>query len=237
MEELEKEITDPVIRAIVLMAKATCASQMGNLVLAENAAFAIDIEALSPELRNYAKLIRGSISTLTGQSERAESLFLTIISSKEAYAEQQPDALYEAFARLGISYSKRSRFATALDLLQKASILMPDGDLRDVIGISLGYCLQGLGRFDEAKECLKDVLDNGSGEMNADAYYRLGAVQLQAGECEAAIDSLQRALSSLPHDGSIESDISAALREAKEQQNLDPADRPPTNIRAKPHVQ
>jgi len=237
MEEREKEVTDPVGQAILLTAKSTCAAQMGNLALAEKAAFAIDMEPLSPEMRNYVNLTRASISHSLGRLEQAESLFSAILASKEAHAEQQPGALCEAFARLGMLYGHKKRFAAALDLLQRASILMPDGDLRGDIGVWLGYCLQGLGRLDEAKECLRYVLDNGSGEMNAHAYYRLGAVQLQAGECEAAIDSFGHALRSLPHGGIAESDILAALQEAKEQQNLDPVDRPPSNSRAKPPIQ
>jgi tetratricopeptide (TPR) repeat protein len=218
MKEREKEATNPEVRAVVLLAKATCALQIGNLALAEEAASAIDMQPLSPEMRNYVSLVRADISSSTGQSERAESLYSAIIASKEARTEQQPDALYEAFARLGFLYAHKNRFAAALDLLQKASILMPNGDLRDDIGIWLGYCLQALNRLDKAKECLRDVLDHGSGEMIVDAYYRLGAVQLQTGDYDDAIDSFQRALSSLPHGRTKQADILAALSEAEEEQ-------------------
>lgn len=182
-------------------------------------------------------LARANISSLTGQSERAESLFLAIIASKEAYTEPEPDALYEAFAKLGISCVSWNRFTAAVDLLQKASILMPNGYLREYIALDLGYSLQTLKRFDEAKECLRDALENGPGELKSEVYYRLGSVQSQAGEYEAAIESFQRALSSLPHGRITKSDILAALQEVKEEQNINPADRPGASIRAKTQTQ
>lgn len=237
MEEHERRTTDPVVWAIVLMAKATCSAQMGDFASAEKAAFAIDIEPLSFEMRNYVNLTRANTARSTGQLDLAESLFRAILVSKEAHPEPPPDALYEALARLGFLYADKNKFAPALDLLQRASILMPDGDLRDDIGIDLGYCLQALGRMDEAEEVLKAVLENGSGELTADAYYRLGAVQLQAGDCDAAIKSLQHALDSLPHGRPTKSDILAALQEAKDEQNMDPADRPSAKKRPKPPVQ
>jgi tetratricopeptide (TPR) repeat protein len=233
MEEREKEVTDPVARAILLTAKATCASQMGDLALAESAAFAIDTEPLSGGMRNYVYLTQGSIASVTGQPERAELLFSAILASKEVHEEHQRDVLYEAFGRLGSLYADKNRFTAALDLLQKASILMPDGDSRDNFDLYLAYCLQALGRLDEAKECLKDVLENGSGEMKADTYYRLGAVQLQAGEYDLAMDSLHRALDSQPDRETLRSDILSALQEVKDEQNMDPADRPPSTRRPK----
>lgn len=237
MEEREQETTDPEFRAIVLMAKATCSAQMGDFASAENAAFAIDMGPLSPEMRNYVKLTKASISRLTGQLERGEVLFREILASEEAHSEEQRDVLYEASARLGIAYAHKNRFAAALDLLQQASILMPDGDLHDDIGLYLGYCLQALGRLDEAEEILKPLLENGLRELAADIYYRLGAVQLQARDCDAAIDSFQRALGSLTGDEALRADIVAGLRKAKEQQSIDPADRPPTGKRPRPRVQ
>jgi tetratricopeptide (TPR) repeat protein len=237
MEMRERETTDLDARAIVLTAKSNCAAHLGNLRLAENSAFAIDIETVSPEIRNYVYLTQGCIAGLTGQTERAESLFAAIIASKEAHAEPEPRALYEALGRLGSLYAHKNRFPTALDLLQKASILMPNGDLRDNFDLHTAYCLQALGRLDEAKECLNNVLENGSGELRADAYYRLGAVQLQAGEYEAAIDSFHRALDNLSHGKIAKSDILTALGEAEDERNMDPADRQLSEKRPKPPAQ
>jgi tetratricopeptide (TPR) repeat protein len=124
-----------------------------------------------------------------------------------------------------------------LPLLEKASLLSPDGFLRDDIDIDLSYCLQAVGRLDEAKGYIKSISDREPEKIIVDAYYRLGSVQFQAEEYEAAIDSLQRALSHLPHGKIAESDILTALREAKEQQSMNPIDRPPTKSPPKPQVQ
>lgn len=237
MDKHLSEIKDPVMRAIALMAKSTCAAQMNALALAEDAAFAIDIEPLSPEMRDYVNLVRADVLSLTGESKRAELLFLTILVSKEPFAEEKRDVLYQASAKLGILYVTWNRYSEALSLLEKASLLMPEGDLRGYIDIDLAVCLQALGRVEEAKERLKGMIDRRPEEMMVDVYYRLGAVQLQAGEYEPAIDSFQHALNNLPHGKTLESDILTALREAKEQQNMCPADKPPANRRPKPQIQ
>lgn len=237
MEQLEKEVTDPDTRTIVLTAKSTCAAQMGDWATAESAISKVDLVPLSPEMRNCTNMVRGSVAHHLGQLERAESLFSGILASKEAHAEQQREILYEATARLGMLYSNQNRFRSALDLLQRAELMVPNGDLRESIGIYLGYCLQAFGRLAEAEQHLKQVLENGSGELKVDAWYRLGAVQLQAGDCEAAINSFQSALDSLPNGGISESDILLALQEARDEQNTDPADRPSAKKHAKPRVQ
>jgi tetratricopeptide (TPR) repeat protein len=237
MDEHVKETINPVVRAIALMAKCTCAAQMNDLALAENAAFAIDMEPLSPEMRNYVNLVRADVLSLIGESKEAESLFFTILTSKEQYSEQMRDVLYQASAKLGILYVTWKRYSQALTLLEKASLLMPDGYLRDYVDIDLAYCLQSLGRADEAKGCLKSIIDRGPEEFIVDAYYRLGAIQLQTGECEAAIDSFQSALNNLPRGKIAESDILTALREAKEQQSIDAFDRTLVNTRNKPRTQ
>lgn len=236
MDERLKESTDPGERAVALMAKSTCARHLKDFGLAETAAFAIDMEPLSPELRDYANLVRADILSATGQSTRAESLFLSILRREDAFTERRRDVLCKALAKLGFLYVTWNRYAAAVPLLEKASLLGADGFLRDDIDIDLAYCLQALGRLDEAKAFLKSILDREPQGIIVDAYYWLGAVQLQAEEYEAAIDSLQHALNHLPHGKVAESDILAALREIKELQNMNPIDRPPINSQPKPRV-
>lgn len=237
IEEHQRNISDPVALAILLIAKSTCAADLGDFATAENAAFAIDVEPLTLEMRNYVNLTKANVAESVGKLELAESLYCAIIASKETHAEQQPDALYEALARLGFLYANRNRFVAALNLLQKADLLIQNGDLHDSVGIYIGYCLQALNRLDEATECLQEVLHKGSGELIADAYYRLGAVQLQTGDCESAIESFQGAQNSLPHGNIAKSEILAALQECKKQMSINSSDMPCRKSRPKPRVQ
>lgn len=236
MDERLKESTDPEERAVALMAKSTCARHLKDFDMAETAAFAIDMEHVSAETRDYANLVSADILSATGQSKRAESLLLSILRREDVFTEQRRDVLCKAFAELGFLYVTSKRYAAALPLLEKASLLGADGFLRDDIDIDVACCLQALGRLDEAKKHLKSMLDREPQGIIVDAYYRLGAVQLQAEEYEAAIDSLQRALNHLPHGKVAESDILAALREIKELQNMNPLDRPPSNSQPRPRV-
>lgn len=236
MDERLKESTDPEERAVALMAKSTCARYLKDFGLAESAAFAIDMEPLSPETRDYANLVRADILSATDESKRAEALFLSILSREDAFTERRRDVLCRALAKLGFLYATWNRYAAALPLLEKASLLGADGFLRDDLDIDLAYCLQALGRLDEAKEYLKSIIDREPQGIIVDAYYWLGAVQLQAEDYQAAIDSLQRALSHHPHGKVAESDVLTLLRDAKEQQSMNPIDRPPSNSQPKPRV-
>jgi len=220
MDRYERETIDPTVRSILLTAKATCALQLNDLSTAEDAVSGIDIEPLTSAMRNYVYLTRGAVAQKSGQLDLAVSLFSTIIDSKEAYEPAHRDVLYEGFARLAFLYAQKNQFAAAFDLLERATIISPEGDLRDDIDIYRGYCLQALGRLQAAEQRLKHVLDTGSRELKADAYYRLGAVLLQAGNHKAAIDNFQRALSSLPYGRIARSEILAALIEAKDEQSI-----------------
>lgn len=164
-------------------------------------------------------------------------MFLAILESKETFTEDRRDLLYQASAKLGILYVTWERYAEALVLLEKASLLDPEGYLRAYIGVDLAYCLHTFGRLQEAEQHLKDVLRNESDDLKADVYYLLGEVQLQTGNCDAAIDSFQNALKHLPYGKIAESDILTALQEAKEQQHMNRIDRPHTSSRPKPRVQ
>lgn len=237
LERHEKEANDFEYRAIVLIAKSNCAMHLGDWVMAENAINAIDITPLQLEIKNCVYLSRAAVAHHLGQLEKAESLFLSILASDETKEEPPSRIVYEAAARLGMLYSHQNKFRTSMDLLQKAEFMIPDGDFRDDIGIYQGYCLQGLGRLDEAEQTVRNVLENGSGDLKSSAYYRLGAIQLQKGDCDAAIESLQSALDSLPHGRIAESDIMAALEEAKDELRHNPIDRPRSRSRNKPRVQ
>jgi hypothetical protein len=101
MDERLKESTDPEERAVALMAKSTCARHLKDFGLAEASAFAIDMESLSAGMRDYANLVRADILSATGQSKRAESLFLSILGREDAFTEHRRDVLCKAFAKLG----------------------------------------------------------------------------------------------------------------------------------------
>src|ERR1700739_2745836 len=107
MDERLKESTNPEERAVALMAKRTCARYLKDFGLAETAAFAIDMEPLSSETRDYANLVRADVLSATGQSKRAESLFLSILGREDAFTEQRRDVLCKAFAKLGFIYVTR----------------------------------------------------------------------------------------------------------------------------------
>jgi tetratricopeptide (TPR) repeat protein len=181
MDQYEKETADPVVRAVLLTAKATCALQVGDIAVADSAVAKIDTASLTAAMRNYVNLTKATIAHQAGRLDEADRLLSASLASVDLYEAEQRDVLYEALARRGFVQADMNQFGIALDLLRRASAISDQGELCDNIGLYQGYCLQALGRLDEAKERLGKVLKNGSGNLDADAYYRLGAVELQYG--------------------------------------------------------
>ena len=215
MDQHEKETSEPTVVAVLLMAKASAALHLGNQDAADEALSRIDCASLTGAMQNYVNILKATAAHRGGRLAEADMLLSLILSSKEVNSEEQRDVLYEALAQKGFVQADLNHFSVALDLLEMASALASAGDLSENIYISQGYCLQGMGRLDEAEGCLIRALKVGPGKLKADAYYRLGAVELQRENFAEAKSNFQSALSSLPGEGVRREDVLSALREAE----------------------
>jgi len=217
MAKYEEETSDPEVMAVILMAKANSAFHLRDLVLADEALSGIDLDLLMPGMQNYVNLIKSTAAHLGGRLAEADKLLNLILASKEIHAEEQRDALYEALALKGFVQADLGQFNTALDLLEMALSIVGAEDLSENlsenIAVHKGYCLQALGRLDEAEVCLADLLKLDSLRMKADAYYRLGAIKLQMEEFAAAKMNFQNALANLSTGGLRREDILSAMSE------------------------
>jgi tetratricopeptide (TPR) repeat protein len=217
MDKHAKQTVDPLVRAVLLTAKATCALQLGDIPVADSAASAIDTTKLTAAMKNYVDLTKATVAHEAGRLDEADQHLSAILASESLSDDEQRDVLYEALARRGFVQADKKQFGNALDLLQQATAIFGQGELRDNIGLYRGYCLQALGQLNEARESLKAVLQVGTGSLDADAYYRLGAVEMQDGDLSAAVSDFQLALTSLPRGRITRANILAAIGEAEKQ--------------------
>lgn len=215
LNQYESETIDPAVRTILLIGKATCAMQLGDLAAAQAAALGIDPNALDPEARNYARLVAGSVALRVGQFNKADSSYSEILADKAANEGESSDILCEATAGKAFAQARLHHYADALSLMDLASKLHPEKDLQNDIGIYRALCLQGQGRLDEAEQAVRDVLADSSGVSDADAWFRLGGILYQRGNYRAAIDSFQHALAQARKTGVSRPTILKALKEAE----------------------
>lgn len=215
MDQLEGETSDPIVRAVLLATKATSALITHNQVAADEALSRIDMALLTGAMQNYVTLTKASAAHMGGRLAEADRLLSMVLASEEIHDEEQRDNLYEALAQKGFVQADLNQFDVALNFLEMASALASTGEVLENIYISRAYCLQALGRLNEAEECLRRALETKPGKLRADAYYRLGAVQLQREEFALARSSFRNALRSLPGGGIQREDILSALGEAE----------------------
>jgi tetratricopeptide (TPR) repeat protein len=238
MDHYERETTDPIVKAVLLTAKATCALEIGDIEASRQAVSLIDTASLTIPMRNYVNLTKATVAHEGGQSERAAALLAESLATGEIYSDEQREVLYEALARMGFIQADMNQFDAALGLLSRASAMFDRGDLQENIGLYRAYCLQALGRLQEAEECLQSVLRDGSGEFNANVYYRLGAIHLQQGHFVSSIADFQNALTHRPRGRIRRSDILAALSEAESARRVfDNIDDSSARSRGKPGIQ
>lgn len=193
MERYERESTDKTTRAILLTAKSTCNMLLGNIDSAKEDISRIDTASLSPGEVIYIDLVRANILQDEGKLDEAERVLSAILNINDTYEEQNRELLYETLARKGFILSDRNQFDIALKFLNRSLEVVDNGNLHANILIYCGYCLQALGRLDEAERSLKRSLDEGSGDLASDAFYRLGAVYLQRHDFHRAINAFRNA--------------------------------------------
>jgi tetratricopeptide (TPR) repeat protein len=218
IDQHEKETSDPVVRAILLIAKAKSALHLQNIALADESLSRVEVASLTGSMQNYVNLTKATTAHMGGRLAEADRLASMILASQEIHNEEQRDVLYEALAQKGFVQADLNQFGVALELLDMASTVVgAEGlseNLSENIAIYEAYCLQALGRLDEAEECLRHVLSR-PGNLRADAYYRLGAIELQKEEFAAAKFDFQNALNKLSGGRLRREDVLSALREAE----------------------
>lgn len=123
MDQYDRETEDPVVRAVLLTAKATCALQVGDISLADSAVSKIDTASLTAGMRNYVNLTKATIAHQAGRLDEAARFLSVSLASRDLYDDEQRDVLYEVLARSGFVQADMNQFGIALDLLRRASTI------------------------------------------------------------------------------------------------------------------
>ena len=216
MDQYDKETSDPIVKAILLTARATSSLNTDSTAEADEALARIDMASLTAGMQNYVNLVKAATAHQAGRLIEADRLLSAVLASPEIQDEELRDCRHEALARKGFVQADLNQFSAALDLLEMASALVRDSEWSENIDIYEGYCLQALGRLHEAEEILRRSLDRRPGDLKADAYYRLGAIELQKEEFAQAKTNFQNALKNMPCGRMRLEDIFSALRDAEE---------------------
>jgi tetratricopeptide (TPR) repeat protein len=214
MELYAREEKDASARTIFLTAQATCAMQMGDLPTAEAAIAKIDRSSLTPAERIYVHQVLASILQEQGRLLEADAILSSSLQEPELRREEHREAFHEMLARRGFILAHLNQCDTALRFFDDSLAVQEQGDLIERIRLYQGYCLQAVGRLEEAEKYLRMDVGKGSQDLAADIFYRLGAVLLQKGDYDAAIASFKDAERSLPRGQISLSDILMALSEA-----------------------
>jgi tetratricopeptide (TPR) repeat protein len=180
MDVYAKGERDPAVRLGIFMAKATCALQLGDYSIARRALSEINRNNLSETEAIYFDLILVTLLQEEGNLSEARRILTSNLARQELLRSEHREAFCEFLARMGFVLADLGDFEVSMGFLKQSLDLMKnDNSLRDTVLIYLGYCLQSKGCVDDARERFIQVLNEGTGEVVADAYYRLGGVYLQ----------------------------------------------------------
>jgi tetratricopeptide (TPR) repeat protein len=210
---LEREDKHPNLRVILAITKASCALALGDLSLAKNAISRLQALSLSPVEEIYRNLVVATIMHEDGKTAEADAVLSINLARKDLYNSEYREALYETLARKGFACADLNRFDTALGFLDQSLGTLPNGEFHDNILLYQGYCLQALGKLDQAEKSLERGIAEGSGDLAADIFYRLGAVRFQKHNYKAAIEAFTNAERNVPHGRVGLGDILSALSE------------------------
>jgi tetratricopeptide (TPR) repeat protein len=200
MDMYAKRERDPEVRLGIFMAKATCALQLGDHVAARKALDAVDRNSLSETKGIYFDLILVTLLQEEGNLSEARKILAHNLARQDLLRSEHRDALCEFLARMGFVLADLGDFEVSMKFLnQSLGLMKNDDDLHDTVLIYLGYCLQSKGCLDDAREYFVRVLNEGTGDVVADAYYRLGGVYLQQHNYDLAIAMFKEAENRLPN--------------------------------------
>jgi tetratricopeptide (TPR) repeat protein len=214
MARYEATETDPRIRNILLAAKASCAHELGDVELARQAFSYIAQDILTSAELLYVDLLHARLLLEEGHLTDADRIVTAVLSTDGINLDENSDELYVALATKAFVLAHMNEFEDAISFLDRASLILPEDDLKESIFLYRGYCQQALGRLDEAEVSLKRALNECSGKNRSDTFYRLGAVYLQKGETDAAIEAFYKSAQSLTRGRMTMCDIFMGLSQA-----------------------
>lgn len=138
----------------------------------------------------------GQISMALGESDAAER-YLTegYAIAQKVYDPEHPD-LAQCLASLGHYYERRGRYQDALPYFERAFAILnkkePDSVLTATMMSSLGACLTGLKRYDEAEDLLRRSIAQKEARLGPE-HPRLGTLITDLGICLVHQDRLSDA--------------------------------------------
>ena len=119
-------------------------------------------------------------------------LFATTVALAEAFLQENPSSV-RAWLDLGHALTCLCRYDDAIAAYQKAIGLAEDaGQNPDGIHSELGQLHRQQGDFDSAAECFQNQID--ANPDDAAGYLMKATLQLQSGQPDQAIETLNRAL-------------------------------------------
>ncbi len=180
----------------VLMDASRLAMQLGEPLQA--AQYARTLIKNFPGSRHYsqARLAYGDANEMAGSYEDARTLYLRV-----ARAERDNKVGAEAFLRLGrLAYAQRS-YADAAMQLETRLGTATTSEGNDKVYLLLAQCYRKLGRFEDARHALNDLLSFYPKSPEAPmALVELSQVQDDMGDGEAALATANRAAVTYPDD-------------------------------------
>ena len=225
MARYEATETDFRIRNILFTAKASCALELGDIELARQAFSHISQDILTSTELLYVDLLHAGLLLEEGHLTDADRIVSALLSTEGINLDEHSDELYVALATKAIALAHMNKFEDAISFLDRASLILPEDDLKESIFLYRGYCQQALGRLDEAEVSLKKALNECSGKVLSDTLYRLGAVYLQKGETDAAIEAFSKSAQNLARGRMAMHDIFVGLSKAyKDKGDIDLAE-------------
>ncbi len=213
IDQLLQDAKDSTLVVILLTAKASCAMQIGDMETALNISAQIDVSSVTSDIRDYALLTKATVAQESGRPELALALLSDMLNEGNEIADGGREVMYEALARKGFALATLKDFKSALGFLQRAATVDPIGEYRDNIDLYAAYCLQALGKLASAEKHVEELLSRKPPNLEADAYYRLGAIYLQSGALGSAMTAFNCALEHLPGKSVTHVDIINALAE------------------------
>jgi tetratricopeptide (TPR) repeat protein len=140
-------------------------------------------------------MMKSSDKAILGDTPEAIAAYINVIGEKGHYERAEevlrqalvtyPDESY-LWNRLAVAQSELGKIDEAIESLTKA-IELGHEESR----ITRGVCLETVGRFAEAEDDYRSVLERSPD--NVDALVNLGTMQLSAGDNQSALDALTRA--------------------------------------------
>lgn len=213
-QDMLSRVQDEEMRMRLLFDVICCSTRLGLDETTESALRELENLPQSAKSKFLMAIVQAASQLERGQALEALNLIDRNLASPFAERDDFKKWKYDLLVYRGKALTRLARCEEALESLERAHSICPEGEKEVAILIARVNCLESLDRFDEAFNTASLVLNRGDEDMKALALQYMAECRLGQGRAQEALTIYRDLQQRLPSRWTSEDRIQSGIRNA-----------------------